>query len=129
MIKPLIPVIAAVALLSACTERDMCLGRIDSELSTLRNLASTTQGNIDRGYALSESRKVSEHKYPCTVPQPDGSTVHQICTELVTTTEKTPVAIDLNAERAKLASLQQRIAAETRRVEQARSQCYAAYPQ
>lgn len=126
--KPMLAAVAALLALGACTERDMCLGRIGSQLRTLEGLAATTQGNIDRGYAIAESQRVVERRYVCVVEQPDGSSIQQICTDIETITDSTPMAIDLNAERAKLRSLQERIAQERRRVDAARAQCNAAYP-
>lgn len=128
--KPIFPIaILAIATLSACSERDMCLSNIDSEVSTLTRLSNEARDNIERGYAISTAEHVRERKYTCMVTQADGSEVQQICTDVDTVKERIPVAIDMVAERAKYAQLQQRLAQETRRTQAARAQCYATYPE
>lgn len=127
--KPILPALILAAALGACSKRDMCLSQANHELRRLEDLAQTTAGNIDRGYALAEHETYVQESRICEVPQPDGRVVNQVCTEPVRVTETRPVAIDVEAERAKLASLRDAIAGARSQAAAARAQCIATYPE
>ncbi|PIE10761.1 MAG: hypothetical protein CSA72_06705 [Rhodobacterales bacterium] len=121
--------LAACATLSACSERDMCLSRVSQEQRTITQLTEETRANVARGYAIGKRERVRETRHRCKVEQPDGSEIVTICTDVDTYTQRYPVAIDLNAERAKLASLEERLAQVRARTQAARQQCIATYPE
>lgn len=127
--KRILVLIAALAAVGACSKRDMCISEARSELRTLTELTEQVRGNVVRGYAIGTEEELIERKYRCKVKQDDGSEMTQICTDVDTITRKYPVAIDLNAEKAKLASLEQRLAKARAQANQATAQCRAMYPE
>lgn len=94
--------------LTACSQRDQCERRATTDLRVLTSLIAETQANLTRGYGLQEIERPVERRYTCKVRQPDGTMLTQICTGIDMRTERKPVAIDLDAEAAKLRSLKAR---------------------
>lgn len=93
------------------------------------SLIGETEGNLRRGYSLAEQQDVRVWRTTCEGTNADGSTFRFPCEETETYTRDVPVAIDLNAERAKLRSLQERQVIEQRRVQAAVQQCVAIHPE
>lgn len=106
--KPILILTASAIALTACSARQMCEREATRDLRVINSLIAETEGNLSRGYAIEERQEVREESRRCTVRQPDGSNIVTICSDVDTVTVQTPKAIDLNAERAKLQSLQQR---------------------
>lgn len=127
--KPLVLALVGALALSACSQRDLCLDAASKELRVLSRLIQTTQGNLERGYAIGTREVPEERRRRCTVTQPDGSKITQICTRIVTRTKRFPVAIDLRAEQRKLDSLLVRQRLEQRRTASAQQACLAQYPE
>ena len=121
--------IAPFALLAACSEQDICISRATSQLRTINSLVAETQGNLARGYALEERQELRERDYVCRIDNGDGTVSEKICTDVQTFTRRVPVAIDLNAEQAKLDSLIERQALEQRRADAAVQQCRIQFPE
>jgi hypothetical protein len=116
--------------LAACaTPREQCVGQATRELRVINSLITETQGNLSRGYALVVQQDVRVLRTMCEGMNEDGSTFHFPCEETETFTRNVPVAIDLNAEQAKLRSLQERQAQEQRRAQTATQQCIAIHPE
>lgn len=95
--------------LAACaTPQQQCLGQVTQNLRVLDNLIAETQANLTRGYAVVPAvRSVSEF-VDCT-PRPTEANPdprRQKCLVRTAQTYSRPAAIDLDAEAAKLASLQ-----------------------
>lgn len=127
--KRLATALLALTLLGACSERDMCLSRVNGELRTITRLTEETRANVTRGYAIGTRERLRVRERPCSYTKPDGTVIREICTDRETYTDRFPVAIDLNAEQAKLRSLEQRLVQEQRRVAAARAECVATYPE
>ncbi len=122
----LLPLIA----LTACsTPRERCISGANSELGTLTRLISTTQGNIDRGYALVEVQDVRVLRSTCEGTNADGSTFRFPCEETETFTRNEPVSIDIAEERTKLSQLQSRRAQAQREAQARVQQCVAVHPE
>lgn len=117
-------------LVAACaTPREQCINDVTRELRVINGLVSETQANITRGYALEEVQEVTVVRTTCEGTNEDGSTFSFPCEETRTTERNVPVAIDLNAERAKLDSLLERQSQLQRSSDAAIQQCIAAYPE
>lgn len=128
--------LAALALLAACgTPQEQCISRGSRDLRTLDRLIAETQGNLDRGFAYVEVRVPETIEYTCYEPgepNPDGSPgapVPSRCERHSFSIEQRAVAIDLNAERAKLASMRAKRPELVRAAEAAAAACRQAYPE
>jgi hypothetical protein len=117
------------ALLAACqSPREACIDNATRELRVMERLIAETRANITRGYAIREVQEIRTRPGRCTGTNADGSAFTFPCDQTDTITREVPVAIDLNAERAKLDSLLER-QAQMRRTSEAQVQaCIAAYP-
>ncbi|MFT5743559.1 MAG: hypothetical protein ACI86S_001630 [Paracoccaceae bacterium] len=122
----LLPLLAFAA---CATPREQCIGQATRELRVINSLITETQGNLSRGYALVEQQDVRVLRTMCEGTNEDGSTFRFPCEETETFTRNVPVAIDLNAEQAKLRSLQERQTQEQRRAQAATQQCIAIHPE
>ena len=122
----LLPLVA----LAACgTPRERCINEVTSNQRTLNALIAETQANIDRGYALGEKSEVVTIDRTCKQTIEYGEEVRFPCDEVMTREYKVPVAIDLNAEQAKLQSLLQRREAMASTVQDGINQCVAIHPE
>lgn len=117
-------------ILAACaTPREQCINDATRELRTITSLVNETQANIDRGFALEEVQEVRVIQTLCTGTNDDGSTFTFECEETQTFDRTEPVAIDLNAERAKLDSLLERQSQLQARADAAIQQCVLIHPE
>lgn len=88
--------------LVACgTPQEQCINTATKDLRVVEKLIAETQGNIDRGYAYRTETYFTTFKQSC--GEVEGQTIY--CDVPEPQTREVPLAIDLNAERAKLASL------------------------
>lgn len=123
-------VLLPLILLAACgTPREQCIAGANSQVRVLDGLIAETRANISRGYALEEQQEIRVINSTCTGTNQDGTTFTFPCEDTQTRTRRVPVAIDLNAEQAKLASLEQRRAQEARAAEARIQQCVRQYPE
>ncbi|SHI77445.1 hypothetical protein [Wenxinia saemankumensis] len=131
MFRPVLPLLAALLALAACaTPREACISSANRELRVIDRLVAETRANIGRGYALREVEEVRVVDDRCPVYDLNGQlSGYSSCDRTVTRTRDEPVAIDLNAERAKLDSLLERQAAQRRAVEEAVRSCTLRYPE
>lgn len=130
MLRPILALTAAAALLAACaTPREACINRAQSQMRTLLSLADETRGNLSRGFAYETRQEVRTVRDTCTGVNEDGSTFAFSCEEVQTFNRRVPVAINLTAEEAKLASLEARIAEEQRSLQPRIDACIAANPE
>lgn len=128
--KPILAALVGITLLlSACSEQAACISQANSELRVLTDLTAQTRANVARGYAIGSREVPKQVEEPCVVVQPDGSKITQICTKLETETQTFPVAIDLNAEQAKLVSLEQRLSQMEAAAQRKVAQCKAQFPE
>lgn len=116
-------------LLSACaTPREACIAQVTQETRVLDALIVETRGNLERGFAIDEQEDIRTRRTFCTGRNEDGTTFRFRCEETDTVTVKVPVAIDLNAERAKLESLLQRQQQNQANAQAGIAQCQARFP-
>ena len=117
--RPALILLPLVMLAACATPREQCISNVSRE----------TRVNLARGYALEEQQEVRTIRSTCQGRNEDGSTFEFRCPETKTITTTRPVAIDLNAERAKLASLEERFAQTQAASNQAVAQCIAVHPE
>lgn len=130
--------LALPALLAACgTPQEQCIYAGTRDLRTVEELIATTQGNLDRGYAIaSETRYVPVFR-PCLPPPalpvagqpPPPPPQMQLCEDVEPQTVEKPVAIDLEAEARKLRQLQTKRKELQRAAEQVIAACRAEHPE
>ena len=120
---------AALALTACATPREACIGSVQRELRTIDRLIASTQANLARGYGLEERQEVRTVRGVCEGTNDDGTTFTFACPQTQTRTTQVPVAIDLNAERRTLASLQERRAQQQAATDAAIQQCIARNPE
>ncbi|MBC2834629.1 hypothetical protein [Paragemmobacter straminiformis] len=119
-------------LLAACgTPQEQCINRNTRDLRTVEKLVSEVQGNLDRGYAYEEYIVTVPVWKECVVPSRDPAVANTTrpCLEDEVETRTRPVAIDLNAERAKLESLYTKRDQLSREAQSVIAQCKAQYPE
>lgn len=122
--------LALIPLLAACaTPREACLAGVNKDQRVLNRLIVETRGNLDRGFAIETEQKFREVSTICKSELPDGTEIRTRCKETEVRDVRVPVAIDLNAERAKLQSLEERQRQMQINSETARQQCLAANPE
>lgn len=127
--RPALIMLPLIVLAACATPREQCINTATRDTKVLSSLIAETRGNLARGYALEERQEVRTRTRTCRGSNEDGSTFVYPCNETETFTSTVPVAIDLNAERAKLTSLEERFAQTQAASNQAVLQCIAAYPE
>ena len=115
--------------LSACqTPREACISQSQGDLRVINRLIAQTEANLARGFGLEERQEVVIRRDRCEITNPDGTVSTFRCDRQEVVTTEVPVALDLNAERATLASLRDQQAVLATRAQAAVQQCVAAYP-
>jgi len=95
-------VFLALLLLAACaTPQQACINRATKDIRVMDKLIAKTEGNISRGYGLRAETYFVNERQVC--GRADDKKVY--CNVPVAFSRDVPVAIDLNAEKSKLASL------------------------
>ncbi len=95
-------VLALPLLLAACASPfEICVANANQDLRVIDRLIAETRGNIQRGYGFRTKETYATEQQPC--GEQGGKTIY--CETPVVISEQVPVAIDMAAERAKLASL------------------------
>lgn len=118
--KPVILLIPLAA--AACASpRDACIAEATRDLRVVSDLISESEATLKRGYALEERTSVDQIFRPCRADdgKPGG------CWVPVETVKQRPVAVDLAAERGKLASLKAKKADLERRARKEIAACEA----
>jgi hypothetical protein len=118
--------------LAACgTPQQQCIGGVTRNLQVVDRLIAETEGNLNRGFAFANVDITTPKFVDCTpeptLTQPEPR-VRQ-CLENVVQTVSKPVAIDLNAEAAKLASLKTKRAQLATAAQPAIAACQRQYPE
>lgn len=121
-------IVPLVALAACATPREQCINEVSRDTRVLSALINQTERNISRGYALEQRQDVRTVRGTCRGRNEDGTDFFFRCDETDTINTTVPVAIDLNAERAKLASLKERFAQTQPAANQAIAQCIAVHP-
>ncbi len=127
--RPAFIILPLVALTACATPREECIRDVTRDARIISSLIREVEGNIARGYALEESQEVRTRTRFCSDRHSDGSTFRYPCNEVDTFTVTQPVAIDLRAEEAKLASLRERLAVVQPAADQGVAQCIATHPE
>ncbi len=94
-------ILALLPLAACATPLERCIARATKELRVLSGLISSTQANINRGYAIVTENYFVTSEQVC--GEVEGEKVY--CDVPAAKSRDVPVAIDLNAEQAKLNSL------------------------
>jgi hypothetical protein len=134
-----LPVVLSTCLaLAACgTPRERCVASVTRDLRVVDGLIEDAQVNLARGYGIRETVVfVPSWEYcgPPVIVQPEGGgsgvvVPAQLCLDDRAQTVRRPVAIDLAAERRKLAQLQEQRDRLARQAEPAIAQCRQLYPE
>jgi hypothetical protein len=127
--RPALIMLPLAALAACATPREQCIDAAMRDSRVLSALITETEGNLARGYALRTEQEIRTLSRTCQGRTDEGSTFRFPCDETVTVDRTVPVAIDLNAERAKLVSLRERLTTEQAAANAAVSQCIAIHPE
>jgi hypothetical protein len=112
--------------LAACaTPQQQCISAATKDLRVLNSLASSTQANINRGYAIEIQQELVIETRVC--GEFEGEKVY--CDVPETVEKKVPIAIDLEVEQAKLNSLLKRQRQMQANAEKAVQSCRVNYPE
>ena len=122
-------IVPLLALAACATPRESCVASARRDLNVVSRLIDETRANLARGYALERRQEIVTIPHRCDGVGPDGSPFTYDCPRTTTRTRQVPVAIDLNAERAKLNSLLERQGQMQRASDAAIRQCLATYPE
>ena len=125
--------VSAVCLgLAACgTPQQQCVGAVTRDLRVVDGFITEAQGNLARGYAYVNATRMIPRLVDCT-PDPTKKNPRpapQSCRIDTAQVFRAPAAIDLDAETAKLASLQAKRAALVSAAASAIVTCQQQYPE
>ncbi|MGR3362589.1 MAG: hypothetical protein ACU0CY_00260 [Maritimibacter harenae] len=123
--KPLLALVAAALLLTACTEQDMCVYRNTAELRATESRINELEGNIARGYAI--HRTTEPYTFTGVCRDKDGKPFE--CTRTEFREVERPVAIDVADQRRQLRALKVKLPELEREAAAARAQCAQLYPE
>ena len=121
-----------VLFLAACgTPQEQCIAGSTRDARVVNDLIRETEANLARGYALETGIEMKPDWIDCTpTPTPENPTPPKdMCFEDVPTEVTRPVAIDLNAEQAKLASLREKQASQAVQAQAIITECRIRYPE
>jgi hypothetical protein len=128
--KPLI--LIPLVLLAACgTPQEQCINTNTRDLQVVDRLIRDTEGNLARGYGYATVTEYEARWVDCT-PRPTAAVpkpTTQRCFDRVPVSVRKPVALDLNAEAAKLQSLKTKRASLAKSAESVIAQCKAKFPE
>ena len=130
------PILALAALAACGTPQEQCIAKNTRDLRVLDRLITETEGNLARGYAFVDVETTHTRWVRCEAPSietlPDGTVRHdpgRMCLDDVTMTERRAAAIDLGAEKAKLASMQKKRGELAKASVSVIAACKRAYPE
>ncbi len=116
----------ALAILAACaTPQQQCINTASNEVRAITSAISTSKGNISRGYAI--HRQTQSYQVPSVCYDNDDKPYR--CFDFDTRVVETPVSINVAEERRKLASLQKRLPAATRKMNAGVASCRVQFPE
>lgn len=130
--------LAGMAMLAACgTPQEQCIRMNAHDLWTVNRLVAETEANLARGYAYVSVEETHPawvicDYYPAPPPGPGGKPrppLPRYCFDDVTQTVQKPVAIDVAAEKRKLADLKRKQAELSRAAAPVVAACQAKYPE
>lgn len=124
-------VLVFLALAACATPQERCINGLTGEISTLDRLIAESRAVIARGYGYQTDVVMMPDWVDCT-PRPtqaNPTPKARMCFEDVPQEMRRAVAVDLDAEQAKLASMERRRAEKARAVAPAIEVCRATYPE
>lgn len=124
--------LAALLLLTACgTPQQQCINGVTRDQRVIERLIQETEGNLARGYALRTVTVYETEWVDCSFESGDNPRhrVYRRCVDRFPITTREPVAINLDAEAAKLDSLQRKRASLAREAGPGILACRAQYPE
>ena len=127
--RPALVLLPVIALAACATPREQCIADATRDTRVLSSLINETRANLSRGYALEERQDVRTVTRSCRAENKDGTAFLFPCNQTETFTTSVPVAIDLNAEQSKLASLEERFVLTQASSNQAVAQCIQIHPE
>jgi len=102
---------------------------VTRDARVLDALIAETRGNLARGFALEEQPELRTRRTTCPGRDAEDNPIRIRCEETEVVMRDVPVAIDLNAERAKLASLEERQRQNQINADAGIAQCNARFPE
>lgn len=124
--------LASLVALAACgTPQEQCIRANTRDLQVVDRLIRDAEGNLARGYGYQTVTEYEPRWIDCT-PRPTEAVPNpasQMCFDRVPVTVRKEVALDLNAEAAKLKSLKTKRAALAKAAESVVAQCKAKFPE
>jgi len=118
--------------LAACgTPQEQCINSVTRDMAVVDRLIAEAEGNLARGYAFASVVEVRPVFVDCT-PEPTAEVPDPRPRQCLKNEERTvsrPVAIDLNAEAAKLASLNTKRRQQASAAAPAIAACQRQYPE
>lgn len=121
--------IALLALSACATPRQICEAEALRDLRVVETLIAETEATLARGYGLTREPVTVWNMRPCWRRGRDGRLYSDFCQVREVRTRTRPVAVDMAAERRKLAGLKEKRADLARQAEGALARCRAAYPE
>ena len=122
-------ILPLIALTACATPQEQCINNIAREINTIDALINKTQGNVDRGFAVETQQRTREVRSTCRGVTETGEEVRVRCDKVDVRNVRVPVTIDIEAERIKLAQLQDRQRDLTAQSGAAVAQCRAQFPE
>ena len=128
--KPLLAAPILFALIACASPQDRCITKSAPDLPVLNRLIAESEGNLARGYAYADVTVQTPVWMDCGawLANSTGAVRSGLCLGSAPTTVRKPLAIDLTAEAAKLASMRTRRAALEAQAQPAIAQCRAQFP-
>jgi hypothetical protein len=120
-----------IGLVACGTPQEQCIDRASHDLRVVEGFIAESEANLARGYAMAEVTEIRPDWVDCTPEPTEGNPdpEPQKCLVDVAETEMRPVAIDLDAEAAKLASLRAKRAQLVAQAGDAVALCRQQYPE
>ena len=113
-----------ILIVSACaTPREQCISQVSQNYNVLVSAISNTEQNIFRGYAV--HKQSVPYSYPGICY---AGAITYSCPKTGYRTKETPVAVNVNEERRRLATLKGNFSREKTVAENGIAQCQAAHP-
>lgn len=120
------PTLCLLPLLAACaTPQEICVADATRSYNQVLEAMSEAQANVARGYAVHYQEEPYEYSDTCY----DDKDRRYNCTTTRYRTIETPVAIDVGAEREKIARFNDQLPALQRTADAQIAQCSAIYPE
>lgn len=118
--------------LTACgTPQEQCIGAATRDMRVVDRLIAEAEGNLARGYAYETVTVFTPKWQDCTPRATESNPTPKpaLCFEDVPETTREAVAIDLNAEAAKLKSLREKRSQQAKASTGAVADCRAKFPE